>query len=64
MASTKDFEEVAKTTPRHYRMNLIEGKIEIMPVHHNIGTLFFDFLMYHELKVLNCNKNTIRPKRS
>ncbi|RIA85590.1 restriction endonuclease type II-like protein [Glomus cerebriforme] len=37
MASTKDFEELAKVIPNCYRMNLSEGKIEVVPVHHNTG---------------------------
>ena len=37
MASIRDFEEIAKVTPNCYQMNLLEGRIEIMPVHHNTG---------------------------
>ncbi|CAI2168142.1 9612_t:CDS:2 [Funneliformis geosporum] len=37
MASIRDFEEIAKVTPSCYRMNLTEGRIEIIPVHHNTG---------------------------
>ncbi|RIA94755.1 hypothetical protein C1645_734540 [Glomus cerebriforme] len=35
-----DCEELAKTTPYQYRMNLLKSKIEIMPVHYDTTLLF------------------------